>query len=205
LDKGKNMNKASHLTEEQILLAGQVLEEAFFDDPLCVYTFPDPETRKDLFSWYFTHYVRQESALGNVSLPDGQLNGVAVWMPPHEDASMTQRSNPDEIEQKFVKEAYQRFTGAFKYFEAVHRQIIQDPHWYLELLGVAPHCQRQGIGKALLTPVLQRADKERLPCYLETFTHKNVPFYEQSNFHVVEAGIEPQSQISFWAMKRDPL
>ena len=68
-----------------------------------------------------------------------------------------------------------------------------------------PRCQGQGIGRALLTPVLQMADHEGIPCYLETFVWDNVPFYEHRGFQVVDAGVEPLSQITFWAMKRLPL
>ncbi len=53
-------------------------------------------------------------------------------------------------------------------------------------------------------PLLQRADQEGLPCYLETFGSQNVPFYEHRGFQVVYAGVEPQSQLAFWAMKREP-
>lgn len=60
------------------------------------------------------------------------------------------------------------------------------------------------MGGALLTPIFQRADQEGLPCYLETFVSANVPFYEHRGFKVVEAGVEPQSQVAFWAMKREP-
>ena len=75
---------------------------------------------------------------------------------------------------------------------------------YLALLGVSPGYQRQGIGGALLTPVLQRADREGAACYLGTFVADNVPFYERRGFQVVEAGVEPTSVVAFWAMKRKP-
>jgi len=43
-----------------------------------------------------------------------------------------------------------------------------------------------------------------ISCYLETFVSDNVPFYEHRGFQVVDAGAEPQSQVAFWAMKREP-
>ena len=197
----------TRISEEQILPAGETLVQAFFEDPLCIYTASDPEQRKRIFSWYFTQFVREESSVNAVYIAGDQPDGVAIWMPPHmgEAASEpTERNMPDEIEKRFGQDAYQHFTTAFSYFEAIHHQVIRGPHWYLELLGVAPHCQGQGIGKALLAPVLQKADEEALPCYLETFTARNVPFYTYSGFQAVEVGIEPSSQLSFWAMRREP-
>jgi hypothetical protein len=78
------------------------------------------------------------------------------------------------------------------HFERVHHRCMAGPHWYLALLGVSPGYQRQGIGGALLTPVLQRADREGAACYLETFVADNVPFYERRGFQVVETGVEPK-------------
>jgi GNAT superfamily N-acetyltransferase len=114
-------------------------------------------------------------------------------------------SEMDRMEQRFGPEAARRFSDAYRHFEHTHHQCMTDPHWYLALLGVSPGCQGRGIGRALLTPVLRRADQEGLPCYLETFVSANVPFYEHRGFQVVEAGVEPLSQIAFWAMKREPL
>jgi GNAT superfamily N-acetyltransferase len=110
----------------------------------------------------------------------------------------------DQMGQRFGPEAYRRFTEAYRHFEHIHHQCMAGPHWYLALLGVSPRRQGQGIGRALLTPVLRRADREALPCYLETFVSENVPFYERRGFRVVDAGVEPQSRVAFWAMKREP-
>ena len=134
-------------------------------------------------------------------------DGVAVWMPPQAGeptAEVAVWSERNQMGQRFGPEAYRRFTEAFRHFEHIHHQWMAGPHWYLALLGVSPRSQGQGIGGALLTPVLQRADQEGLPCYLETFGSQNVPFYEHRGFQVVYAGVEPQSQLAFWAMKREP-
>jgi GNAT superfamily N-acetyltransferase len=199
----KKLPQIALITEAQIPLAGEMLEQAFFDDPLNIYTAPDPTMRTRIFSWLFTQYVRDETSTHTIYTTTGQPEGVAVWMNPHTNEQVAQ-SDADALRRFFGPEAYERFVGAFSYFRHVHHEVIESPHWYLELLGVAPQHQGQGIGKALLFPVLQRADAEGLPCYLETFTKRNIPFYESSGFQVAQAGVEPQSQIPFWAMKREP-
>jgi GNAT superfamily N-acetyltransferase len=206
-EKKKTMTKKlphiTLITEEQIPLAGEMLEQAFFNDPLDVYTAPDPETRTRIFSWFFAQAVRDEASTHTIYTTVGQPEGVAVWLPPHTNEQATQSAS-DEMERRFGREAYERFTDTFSYFHRIHHEVIASPHWYLELLGVDPHRQGQGIGKALLIPVLQRADAEGLPCYLETFTRRNIPFYESSGFQVAQSGIEPKSMVPFWAMKREP-
>jgi ribosomal protein S18 acetylase RimI-like enzyme len=53
------------------------------------------------------------------------------------------------------------------------------PHWYLETMGVDPAAQCKGIGRHLLEPVLEIADRDRVDCYLETADRANVDFYER--------------------------
>jgi GNAT superfamily N-acetyltransferase len=197
------------IAEDQIPAAGEVLTQAFFNDPLCVYTQPDLEARVSQFNWLFTQLVRkgagQDGAYTNTRMD--RPDGVAVWVPPHgrgPTAEAAAGGGVDEMEQRFGTEAHRRFTNAYRHFDRVHHRCMPGPHWYLALLGVSPRCQGRGIGRALLTPVLQRADQEGLPCYLETFVPENVPFYEQRGFQVVDAGVEPQSRVPFWAMKRGP-
>ena len=199
----KKLPQITLITEAQVPLAGAMLEQAFFNDPLNIYTAADPALRTRIFSWYFTQSVCAGASTHTVYTTTDQPEGAAVWMNPYTNKQAAQ-SDHGKMRQIFGREAYERFVGAFSYFRQVHHEVIESPHWYLELLGVAPHRQGQGIGKALLLPVCQRADAEGLPCYLETFTERNIPFYESNGFQVAQAGVEPQSQISFWAMKREP-
>ncbi|GHO85732.1 hypothetical protein [Dictyobacter formicarum] len=67
------------LQKEDTVVAGEILEQAFANDPLNVYTIPDPATRRTLFNWLFTQLVRAASVVYTTS---GQINGVAVWIPP---------------------------------------------------------------------------------------------------------------------------
>jgi GNAT superfamily N-acetyltransferase len=197
------------IAEHQILAAGEMLARAFLKDPLCVYTQPDREARISQFAWLFTQLAQEGALQGSVyaNTHADRPDGVAVWMPPQAGeatAEVSAWSNMDQMAHRFGPEAYRRFTEAFRYFEHVHHRCVAGPHWYLALVGVSPGCQRQGIGGALLTPVLRRADQEGLPCYLETFVSENLCFYERRGFQVVEAGLEPQGKVAFWAMTRKP-
>jgi ribosomal protein S18 acetylase RimI-like enzyme len=86
----------------------------------------------------------------------------------------------------------------------LHKRDVPLRHWYLPTLGVDPPRQGQGVGSALIQPVLSRADAEGLLCYLETETAGNVAFYERHGFEVVVEDDLPRGGPHFWTMKREP-
>jgi ribosomal protein S18 acetylase RimI-like enzyme len=55
---------------------------------------------------------------------------------------------------------------------------------YLWFIGVLPSTQGKGKGSALLTEVLQIAQQEQLPVYLETSMTQNLPLYKRFGFTI---------------------
>ena len=56
-------------------------------------------------------------------------------------------------------------------------------------LSVRPECQRRGLGSALVEPILDRAHRDALPCWLETFDPANVAFYQRFGFEVIDPAL----------------
>jgi GNAT superfamily N-acetyltransferase len=100
------------------------------------------------------------------------------------------------------KETNKRQKAYFEYAITVRTRVTPDRYWFLQILGVDPGYQGQGFSSRLLKPLLARADREGLPCFLETQAEKNVALYEHFGFRVVEEGIIPGSGIKSWAMLR---
>ena len=82
---------------------------------------------------------------------------------------------------------------------------MSQPHWYLWGLGVEPSSPHQGLGGLLIQPmpILARAGRDGLPCYLETTNEVNVPFYQKHGFSVVGDGVVPGTTLRVWEMRRD--
>src|SRR5205814_750721 len=66
-----------------------------------------------------------------------------------------------------------RFLRMGSALEAKHHALCPEPHRYLYFLGVDPPHQRKGLGGELLRPGLAQADRDGLPCYLETGKESN--------------------------------
>ena len=85
---------------------------------------------------------------------------------------------------ELLGEANDRFRAAEDTMRA-HRPA--DVHFYLQGLGVDPPRQGEGLGSAVIGPVLRRCDEESLPAYLERTKERNVGFYGRHAFAVVAA------------------
>jgi ribosomal protein S18 acetylase RimI-like enzyme len=188
----------------QVDQAVATLTRAFQDDPIQRYVIPDDARRARLQPWVLGALVRYCLPYGEVhTTPD--LDGVACWLPPG--SSMTNiwgllRSGMMLAPLRLGPVAFSRFMVLSTYMDATREHVVSVPHWYLSAIGVEPLRQGQGIGGALLDPVLARADADRLPCYLETQSERNVRFYEKRGFKVSHAGAVRGLRI--WSMLRTP-
>lgn len=80
-----------------------------------------------------------------------------------------------------------------------------EPHWYLVPLSVRPEYQRRGLGSQLVRPILEQADREQLPCYLETSDPANVDYYRRFGFRVVNPTLATiPGGPAHIAMRREP-
>jgi GNAT superfamily N-acetyltransferase len=97
---------------------------------------------------------------------------------------------------------FQRSMRPNQQIDQKRSELAPERHWHLMASGVAPSKQGRGISSALIQPVLEEADAERLPYYLETLGEKNLGFYAKPGFEVNGEGRIPQEGPSFWTMVR---
>ena len=78
------------------------------------------------------------------------------------------------------------------------------PHYYLDTLGVDPDWQGKGLGSALMRPVLERCDRERMPAYLNAGSPRSRDLYLRHGFMVREEFHLPEDGPPLWRMWREP-
>ena len=200
-----DLNSLLRLTGNQIKPAAEVLERAFRDYPMSAYFMPDEVKRRKKQPAIYRMLVRSGIKYGEVYATSEKLEGVAVWFPPE---SRRESFWDNLISGQFLtlllagREVVKRQRTFAEYAAAVRVRCIPGQHWYLQLLGVDPAYQGQGYSSALLKPMLARAGKEGIPCFLETQAEKNVALYEHFGFRVAEVWVIPGSSIKSWAMVR---
>ncbi len=196
------------LTDSHVDAAADVLIRAFVEDPGLLFVLPDPAERARLVPSLARAVVRYALRCGAPLVTQGAVRGVALWFPP--DAPEPSADELAEIGITRVPEqigptAWQRFQRLLDHLDALHPQLMPEPHWYLALLGVDPASQRQGIGEALMQAVFTQADRDGLACYLEAPTEGNAHYYERRGFRVMMETDVPESDVHVWLMRRDPV
>ena len=195
-----------HLKKEDLSKAAASLARAFQDDPLQTYVFPDPAERVARSPAHFAPLLEYGLRFGTVLTTAGEPRGAAVWLPPGRTQITDERASEaglDKLPELLGAEAASRFFAALAAVEPFHSTDVPVDHWYVLVVGVEPTAQGQGFGRALLAPILQQADRDRLPCYLETAQPRNVGFYQHLGFRVVRDVAAPDSGLRMWTFRRD--
>jgi ribosomal protein S18 acetylase RimI-like enzyme len=58
-------------------------------------------------------------------------------------------------------------------------------HYYVAYIGVEPALQGRALGSMLLSHLANRADVDRVGCYLESANPRNLPFYQRFGFEIL--------------------
>ena len=194
------------VTRSDARRAGAVAAGAFRDDPMMAHLIPSDVMRQVLLPHLFEFAIRYATLYGEAYAISEKIEGVAAWLPNHRVlASLSGALRGGMI--RLMCAANLRILNRFRKVEAAvqeaHFRLAPSPHWYLALISVEPELQGQGLGSALLRPMLARLDQEQMPCYLETQNQRNASMYERYAFRTLEE-FTPPGRTRTWAMLREP-
>lgn len=183
----------------------EALWRAFHDDPVQRWIFPGEQDWErggiSLFRTLVAERTRAGFAWTTGSGP-GACMGGALWSAP--DAPHPAPLDRVRLAGRFLWLLGRRFGAVANGLGLIAEKRPTEPHWYLSLIGTDPAHQGQGVGSALLRPILERCDAEGVPAYLESSKEKNVVFYGKHGFEVVEKLFLPAGP-PVWTMRREPL
>ena len=174
------------LRPDQLEAGAKTLAEAFWDDPLMHIVAPNESKRATVAPWFFAKAIAYGMRWGEVSCND-DASAVAVWFPPGStDVTLGRmlRVGMGALPFRAGIPGTIRFMRALTATEKFHK-AVKGPHWYLMAIGASPARQGTGLGSALLELGTSQANAAGIPCYLETATESNVPFYSKRGFEVI--------------------
>jgi hypothetical protein len=196
-------NRINKLEIREVNALSNVLSRALHNEPHLAYLIPEEEMRRTVSLWFFQAAIYASRPCGEI-YTTGAAGGAALWMSPEHYWTIDQivrtgmLGMPFDLEPGIRRRCLKLVAGLAK----ARQRLAPASHWYLMVLGVGRSEQEETIARALIEPVLSRADSTGMPCYLETFNESRLPFYKNHGFRITGAGKIPGGGPSFWAMTR---
>ena len=178
-----------------------VLGQAYADDPLSAWIFPDASTRAEACAVWYGLFAETYARCAQVTwLADD--DAACLWHTP-DDPALTWPDFPTiaGVLNTLVGAAHAERVG--NALHPISDLTPSEPHVYVNFLAVAPSKQGRGAGARAIAPALEAARDRGLGVRLESTNPRNLPFYERLGFQrraALQLGNGPRL-VSLW---RDP-
>jgi GNAT superfamily N-acetyltransferase len=166
----------------------------------------DEAQRSEALSRYFDYSMSEGARVGRCVQSVADAPAAAVWLLPlsPEQAAAEASAKAAFIQSALEPKGAENYHRIVDFMAARSRSIVSSAAWYLSIVGVAPGAQGKGVGGRLIRATLGEADQVGAPTFLETFSLRNVSFYERLGFSVVASHQEPVTRSQYWLMQRAP-
>jgi GNAT superfamily N-acetyltransferase len=188
------------VSHDQIEAVAGAIARGFDDNELWVWLIPDGRKRLGLLTRRCTATIKHVFIPRGGAWATADLQGAALWTPPDR-LKWTLREQLHEALALLPGLGFRGARRGRRIQALYYANHPTEPHYYLDTLSIDPAHQRRGYGSALLAPLLERADAQRMPIYLETQRRDNTPFYRRFGFEEIGEMSLPDSP-TLWKMWR---
>ena len=180
-------------------VVNRLLHDAFVDDPVSVWVFPDATDRSIRHSALISAFLDLTLSEGRVDMTrDG--TAVALWL--SVPAGQLADGSGPALVREVVDPDNERIELMGRLTEAAHP--TDRAHEYLQLVAVEPGRQGEGLGGALISATLTHCDRQGVPAYLEASTARSRCLYERLGFAFTGRTVDLPGGPAMWPMWRDP-
>jgi GNAT superfamily N-acetyltransferase len=165
----------------------------------------DLAARKYALSRYFHYSLEEAERTGRcVVAPDPRL-GAAAWLLPRssEVDALESSAKSKYLTSVLGSRGIENYHRMVRYMAPLAARVVPRNAWYLSIIGILPSAQGRGLGATLLAGTLAEASRVNASCFLETFTLRNLNFYERLGFCRVAEHLEPTTNKEYVVMRRD--
>lgn len=188
----------------------KILAEAFFQDPLFEFFWPDQEERSRKIGPVLKLFLEGSSQVFTLDAPDGSCAAVMGAFAPGEYPPSFLRllsALPMLIGTAvglLITDGMGLLQKFWNIYSDAEKIRPKEPHWYIVVIGVDPEHQGKNCGGKLLGRILLQADEQQVPVYLECSNPRSLDFYAKHGFSVNQevrpcAGCPP-----IWGVVRKP-
>ena len=184
----------------------EILYSAFESDPIMSYFFGDEYQKSGK---YLMKYICDAVEVSNSFLlgafVNEELKGVASITPP-ENQQNSDTETTNSLDEQFAIAVGKSVISRMETYSQIKKaNKPSQPHFYLDILGVMPGSQGQGIGKAIIKELheISQASSQSTGVGLETGTENNVGFYQYLGYSVTAT--TDIDNTKFWFMFKPDL
>lgn len=180
-------------------LLTDILTEAFSNDPVMNWVLRKRAGIRSVFSTMIRH----------VYLPRGMAyrvgeEGATLWLPHDADKSIPSLASLGLMTRAVLAGGPGVAGRASSIEAAMAKHKPREPHLYLFSIGVRDRARGQGLGSALLDPILAECDAKGQAVYLENSNPPNHAFYASRGFETREIFYAAEDAPPMEAMWRAP-
>ena len=199
-----NRKKIIKASLKDTSIVADILGEAFYSDPIICHSAGREGISRDLFELEFRNIYAPLNCSFCIFDENENIMGCALWAQPGIKLSVSLPTIAMigwTILNRAGVHSLKRFIELAEFLDRNH---LQEPHYYLHAIGVKNSFRGRGAGSGLLAHVLNMADNEQVPAYLENSNELNLPLYEKYGFTVMEKKNTPNGGPPIWFMRRSP-
>lgn len=182
---------------------GRAVAQAMTDAPDYQFVLEHKPDRTQSLAWFFSNFAAKLAIRYGQLLSTSANDGGIYTFAPGKSPSLIGllRAGVLSLPRHFG------WVGAWRAFlvglqlEKHRLALTSEPHWYVLAVGVAPDQQGLGKGKRLVEEILERADLDQVPCYLEVFEEELIALYEPMGFKVLSQFRLP-GDLTLWCLQR---
>ena len=162
---------------------------------------------KEALLRYLEFSIMEAKLYGELHIPNEHEYGISVWSKPISDNLKKRKEREKKLflSEHMSENSLDTYNNIVNFMSEKAEQYIENNFWYLSIVGILPKFQGKGLGPALVNPILRMTDDLGVPTYLETFTSRNMSFYERLGYKVVQSFKEPTTKADYWLMIRMPV
>ncbi len=185
-----------------IRAVSRAIARGFHDNEVWEWVLPSPARRDRVLPRYYESLLKRTFMRRGAAFATTDQRAGALWFGPADDPFLRPREQLGGL-LAIAPAGLGALRRGARGDRVMHENHPREPHYYLLVLSVDPEYQRRGYGAALMRPMLDRADAEEMPSFLETNRESNVPYYRRFGFELTER-VEIPGGPPLWLMWREP-
>jgi len=191
-------NPIVDVQDDEWNLIGQIIADGFADDAVNLWAFAGVAAMLPVYR-AMARYLYLPRGFGHRTA-DGK--GGTLWLPPGAKKSYGVMGNLSMARAIVTKGGWQAVVNSLAIDSFLSSKKPHEAHFYLFAIAVSPQLQGKGRGGELMRSGLAQVDQAGMPAYLENSKERNIPFYRNYGFEVIEEVVPAKGCPPMWLMWR---